>query len=74
MGQGEYVTIELRGNGYVVAHHCSSVRQARSIRCRNVHQAWEVAERIAAARGGCEIRAGEELGRNGAGANRARLG
>jgi hypothetical protein len=73
MGQHEYVTIELRGNGYVVAHHSSSVPRARGIRW-NVHQAWKVAERIAAARGNCEISAGEELGRNGADANRTRLG
>jgi hypothetical protein len=62
MGKGEYVTIEVRGNDYLVAHHSSSVRQARSVRCRSVHEAWEVAKRVAAARGGCEIRVDEGLG------------
>jgi hypothetical protein len=65
MGESECVTIEVRGNGYLVVHHNRVVRQARSVRCQSVHQAWEVAERVAAACGGCEIRVPEGLGARG---------
>lgn len=60
MSERQYVTIELREDSYIVAPR-DGVRQKCSIGCRRLGQAWEIAERMAAAHGSCEIRASEDV-------------